>query len=224
MGFVINVNPCSTFLRHASGRLRAHGVLLVAIVSQVKNAFRGKYTKNCLARVAPYTTFTFTCLEIHFRHLKSSFAPLLVNLGKVRGRPLSRKRCPSPVTAPVACVLPTTACCAAAPWQRPDAPRCPAAVSARRATVFATYFPIRTRHLMVCHAGTARLPRRHGTFSSPAWHVCHAGVANDEVPSENRKVPSENGKAPCFDDANALKYNAHHPISAAALPPPASCQ
>ena len=177
MGFVINVNPCSTFLRHASGRLRAHGVLLVAIVSQVKNAFRGKYTKNCLARVAPYATFTFTCLEFHFRRLKSSFAPLLVNLGKVRGRPLSRKRCPSPVAAPVACVLPITACCAAAPWQRPDAPRCPAAVSARRTTVFATYFPIRTWHLMVCHAGTARLPRRHGTSATPARHVCHAGMA-----------------------------------------------
>ncbi len=223
MGFVINVNPCSTFLRHASGRLRAHGVLLVAIVSQVKNAFRGKYTKNCLARVAPYTTFTFTCLEIHFRRLKSSFAPLLVNLGKVRGRPLSRKRCPSSVAAPVACVLPITACHAAAPWQRPDAPRCPAAVSARRATVFATCFPIPTWHLMVCHAGTARLPRRHGTFATPAWHVCHAGVANDEVPSGNRKVPSENGKAPCCDDANALKYNAPHPIFAAPFPPPDFC-
>ena len=196
MGFVINVNPCSTFLRHASGRLRAHGVLPVAIVSQVKNAFRGKYTKNCLARVAPYTTFTFTCLEIHFRRLKSSFAPLLVNLGKVRGRPLSRKRCPSPVAAPVACVLPITACRAAAPWQRPDAPRCPAAVSARRATVFATYFPIPTWHLMVCHAGTARLPRRHGTFATPAWHVCHAGVANHYAACRDGNHKRHNGFVP----------------------------
>ncbi|MDD6583805.1 MAG: hypothetical protein PUF07_02225, partial [Bacteroidales bacterium] len=34
----------------------------------------------------------------------------------------------------------------------------------------------------ICHAGTARLPRRHGTSAAPAWHVCHAGVANIKMP------------------------------------------
>ena len=44
---------------------------------------------------------------------------------------------------------------------------------------FTRYFSVLERHIIVCHAGMARLPRRHGTSAAPPWHVCRAGVANN---------------------------------------------
>ena len=65
-----------------------------------------------------------------------------------------------------------------------------------RETVFAPFIPIRRTGQMVCHAGTARLPRRRGTSAMPAWHVCRAGVANDKACSANGKVLCKNAYKP----------------------------
>ena len=36
---------------------------------------------------------------------------------------------------------------------------------------FTRYFSVLERHIIVCHAGMARLPRRHGTSAAPAWQT-----------------------------------------------------
>ena len=58
---------------------------------------------------------------------------------------------------------------------------------------FARHFSILKRQKMVCHAGTARLPRRHGTSATPAWYVCRAGVAKYQNAYRHGSVLAGNG-------------------------------
>ena len=45
------------------------------------------------------------------------------------------------------------------------------AVTQGHVTVFTRHFSVHERHIIVCHAGMARLPRRHGTSAAPAWQT-----------------------------------------------------
>ena len=69
-------------------------------------------------------------------------------------------------------------------------------VSARRVTVSVRHISVRRCRVDICHAGTARLPRRHGTFATPAWHVCHAGVANHYAACRDGNHRRHNGFVP----------------------------
>ena len=59
----------------------------------------------------------------------------------------------------------------------------------------------------ICHAGTARLPRRHGTSAAPAWHVCRAGVANIQMPYTNSQKVLRDGEMPRQNSCIALSTN-----------------
>ena len=59
----------------------------------------------------------------------------------------------------------------------------------------------------ICHAGTARLPRRHGTSAAPAWHVCRAGVANIQMLYTNIQKALCDGKMLCQNGCIALSTN-----------------
>ena len=61
--------------------------------------------------------------------------------------------------------------------------------------------PVTISGLMLCHAGTADVPRRRGRRAMPAWQTCHAGVANNYVPFVNRKMPCKNGYMPLRNGA-----------------------
>ena len=66
-------------------------------------------------------------------------------------------------------------------------------------TVFERHFSVTECLADVCHAGTARLPRRRGTSAMPAWHVCRAGVADAIAASRHGFLPCRNGFRPCPD-------------------------
>ena len=68
-------------------------------------------------------------------------------------------------------------------------------VSTRRKTVSPRHLAVRRWRFAICHAGTARLPRRRGTSAMPAWHVCRAGVANHKVASRDGYIRRKNGFA-----------------------------
>ena len=72
---------------------------------------------------------------------------------------------------------------------------------------FTRYFSVLERHIIVCHAGLARLPRRHGTSAAPAWHVCRAGVANIQMPYTNIQKALRDGKMPRQNSCIALSTN-----------------
>ena len=58
----------------------------------------------------------------------------------------------------------------------------------------------RFRKALFCYGMPCRcLPRRHGTFATPAWHVCRAGVADAIAASRHGFLPCRNGFRPCPD-------------------------
>ena len=105
--------------------------------------------------------------------------------------------------------------------------RCPEASASRlsvtlcRATVFATYIPITRCRFVVCHAGTANVPRRHGRRAAPAWQTCRAGVANSKAPSAHSKVPWRNGFAPYQNERKWLRNSGG--MCRISPRPPAAC-
>ena len=71
----------------------------------------------------------------------------------------------------------------------------------RRVTICTRRMPVTITGLVVCHAGAADVPRRRGRRAMPAWQTCHAGVANNYVPFENRKIPCKIGYMPLRNGA-----------------------
>ncbi len=103
--------------------------------------------------------------------------------------------------------------------RRPEASASRLSVTLCRETVFATYIPITRCRFVVCHAGTANVPRRHGRRAAPAWQTCRAGVANSKAPSAHSKVPWRNGFAPYRNECKWLRNSGG--ICRISPPPPA---
>ena len=103
--------------------------------------------------------------------------------------------------------------------RRPEASASRLSVTLCRETVFATYIPITRCRFVVCHAGTADVPRRHGRRAAPAWQTCRAGVANHLARSTNGNKERKNGFTPCREQparATFLRTAKKAPICAAA--------
>ena len=89
----------------------------------------------------------------------------------------------------------------------------------RRVTSSARQISVTKCGQMVCHAGTADVPRRHGRRAAPAWQTCRAGVANNLARSTNGNKERQNDFTPCREQharANFLLTAKKAPLCAAA--------
>ena len=89
----------------------------------------------------------------------------------------------------------------------------------RLVTVFTQHPSVRRTGFIICHAGTADVPRWHGRRAAPAWQTCPAGVANHLARSTNGNKERKNGFTPCREQparATFLRTAKKAPIGTAA--------